>query len=82
MQEVGEGRPLVNIPELLGGVPGLLARDRQNFAQDVQLSVRGFGARASFGIRGVRLYVDGIAVIDVGARLQVAQVSNWPTRST
>jgi iron complex outermembrane recepter protein len=54
------GRAQVNISEGLGGVPGLLARDRQNYAQDVQISVRGFGARASFGIRGVRLYVDDI----------------------
>ncbi len=54
------GRAQVNISESLGSVPGLLARDRQNYAQDVQISVRGFGARASFGIRGVRLYVDGI----------------------
>lgn len=55
-----EGQAQINISESLAGVPGLLARDRQNFAQDVQISVRGFGARASFGIRGVRLYVDGV----------------------
>jgi iron complex outermembrane receptor protein len=53
-------RPGVNISETLAGVPGLLARDRQNYAQDVQISVRGFGARSTFGIRGVRVYVDGI----------------------
>ena len=58
--EVRDGHALVNISESLSAVPGLLARDRQNYAQDVQISVRGFGARASFGIRGVRLYVDGI----------------------
>ncbi|HEV6966138.1 TonB-dependent receptor [Roseateles sp.] len=54
------GRAQVNLSEGLGGVPGLLARDRQNYAQDVQISVRGFGARSAFGIRGVRLYVDDI----------------------
>ena len=54
------GRAQVNISEGLGGVPGLLARDRQNYAQDVQISARGFGARSSFGIRGVRVYVDDI----------------------
>jgi iron complex outermembrane receptor protein len=59
-EELRAGRAQVNISEGLGGVPGLLARDRQNYAQDVQISVRGFGARASFGIRGVRLYVDDI----------------------
>jgi len=48
------------VAEHLLGVPGVLARSRQNFAQDEQLSIRGFGTRASFGIRGVRLYVDGI----------------------
>jgi iron complex outermembrane receptor protein len=57
---VREGHALVNISESLGSVPGLLARDRQNYAQDVQIAVRGFGARSTFGIRGVRLYVDGI----------------------
>ncbi|MFC5570913.1 TonB-dependent receptor family protein [Lysobacter yangpyeongensis] len=48
------------VAERLNGVPGVLARSRQNYAQDEQLSIRGFGTRASFGIRGVRLYVDGI----------------------
>jgi iron complex outermembrane recepter protein len=50
----------VNISESLRDVPGLLARDRQNYAQDEQISIRGFGARAPFGIRGVRIYIDGI----------------------
>lgn len=50
----------VNVSERLGGVPGVLARDRQNYAQDTQLSIRGFGARATFGVRGVRLYADGV----------------------
>lgn len=54
------GSPGINPSELLQGVPGILARDRQNYAQDEQISIRGFGSRATFGIRGVRLYVDGI----------------------
>ena len=52
--------PGVNVSERLGGIPGLLARDRQNYAQDTQLSIRGFGARSTFGVRGVRLFADGI----------------------
>ncbi|AOZ08768.1 TonB-dependent receptor family protein [Cupriavidus malaysiensis] len=52
--------PLVNLSEVLGGVPGLSARERQNYAQDLQLAVRGFGSRSTFGVRGVRLLVDGI----------------------
>ena len=58
--DIRDGRLQVNLSESVGAVPGLVARDRQNYAQDVQLSVRGFGARSSFGVRGVRLYVDDI----------------------
>ena len=58
--ELQAGRPQSSLAEGLGRVPGLAVRERQNFAQDVQLSVRGFGSRASFGVRGLRLYVDGI----------------------
>ena len=71
---VRDGHALVNISESLGSVPGLLARDRQNYAQDVQISVRGFGARASFGIRGVRLYVDGIPATLPDGQGQISNV--------
>ena len=50
----------MHLSESLGGVPGLQIQNRQNLAQDLQLSMRGFGARSTFGVRGVRLYVDGI----------------------
>ena len=50
----------VNLTETLSGVPGLQLNNRENYAQDLQLSMRGFGARSTFGVRGVRLYVDGI----------------------
>ncbi|MEN1973257.1 TonB-dependent receptor [Luteimonas sp. MJ204] len=49
-----------DVADALRGIPGLLARDRQNLAQDTQLSIRGFGSRATFGVRGLRLYADGI----------------------
>ncbi|WP_409929257.1 TonB-dependent receptor family protein [Bordetella genomosp. 13] len=53
-------QPGINLSEGLGGVPGLQIQNRQNYAQDLQLSIRGFGARSTFGVRGVRLYVDGV----------------------
>ncbi|MDP9898483.1 TonB-dependent receptor [Variovorax ginsengisoli] len=53
-------RMQAQLSEGLGGVPGLQVQNRQNLAQDLQISVRGFGARSTFGVRGVRLYVDGI----------------------
>lgn len=49
-----------NAAELLAGIPGVTALDRQNYAQDTQLSIRGYGARATFGVRGIRLYADGV----------------------
>ena len=72
--DVRDGRARVNFSESLGAVPGLLARDRQNYAQDVQLSVRGFGARSTFGIRGVRLYVDGIPATLPDGQGQISNV--------
>ncbi|MDQ2819138.1 MAG: TonB-dependent receptor, partial [Pseudomonadota bacterium] len=50
----------VNISEALSAVPGLVAQNRQNYAQDIQLSSRGFGARSAFGVRGIRLISDGV----------------------
>ena len=71
---IRDSRLQVNISESLGGVPGLLARDRQNYAQDVQISVRGFGARSTFGIRGVRLYIDGIPATLPDGQGQISNV--------
>jgi iron complex outermembrane recepter protein len=59
-QTIRDGQLQVNLSESLMTVPGVSAQSRQNYAQDLQLSVRGFGARSSFGVRGIRLYSDGI----------------------
>jgi iron complex outermembrane receptor protein len=55
-----ENRLRVNLSEALGRIPGLNIQNRHNYAQDLQVSSRGFGSRASFGVRGVRLIQDGI----------------------
>jgi len=57
---IANGQLQVNLSESLITVPGVSVESRQNYAQDLQLSVRGFGARSSFGVRGLRLYSDGI----------------------
>ncbi|MES2316820.1 MAG: TonB-dependent receptor [Pseudomonadota bacterium] len=57
---IGAGQMRVNASESLAAVPGLVAQNRQNYAQDLQISSRGFGARSAFGVRGVRLIADGI----------------------
>ncbi len=58
--EIREGRGQVNLSESLGRVPGIVVQNRQNYAQDLQISSRGFGARATFGVRGIRLIADGV----------------------
>src|SRR5512145_3086559 len=58
--EIQFARPQVNISETLNRVPGVVASNRQNYAQDLQISIRGFGARSTFGVRGIRLIADGI----------------------
>jgi iron complex outermembrane receptor protein len=58
--EIHDGQSQVNLSESLDTVPGVSVQSRQNYAQDLQISSRGFGARSSFGVRGVRLYSDGI----------------------
>jgi iron complex outermembrane receptor protein len=52
--------PMINLSEAMARVPGLVVANRNNYAQDLQISSRGFGARAGFGVRGLRLYTDGI----------------------
>ncbi|ENO4063307.1 MULTISPECIES: TonB-dependent receptor PqqU [Klebsiella] len=58
--EMRQAVPRVNLSESLGAVPGLQVQNRQNYAQDLQLSIRGFGSRSTYGVRGLRIYVDGI----------------------
>lgn len=57
---IRDGQPAVNLSEPLVRVPGVFAANRNNYAQDVQISSRGYGGRATFGVRGVRLYQDFI----------------------
>ncbi len=57
---IHDGQPMINLSETLVRVPGVYAANRNNYAQDLQISSRGFGARAQFGVRGVRLYQDYI----------------------
>ena len=57
---IQESGPGVNMSESLNKIPGVVALNRQNYAQDLQISIRGFGARTAFGVRGVRIIADGI----------------------
>lgn len=72
--------PLVNLSELLSAVPGLQVRERQNYAQDLQVSVRGFGTRSTFGVRGVRILIDGIPATNPDGQGQAATASLTSTK--
>lgn len=57
---IREDNAQVNLSETLNRIPGIVVQNRQNYAQDLQISSRGFGSRSTFGVRGVRLIADGI----------------------
>jgi iron complex outermembrane recepter protein len=59
-EELRAGGLMVNLSESLVRVPGITVNMRHNYAQDLQISSRGFGARSAFGVRGIRLYTDGV----------------------
>jgi iron complex outermembrane recepter protein len=63
----------INLSDDIGFVPGLLAFDRHNYAQDQQVSIRGIGANSTFGIRGVRIYQDGIPQTGPDGQGQISQ---------
>jgi iron complex outermembrane recepter protein len=58
--ELHPARPAVDLQELLRAVPGVVVGNRHNLAMDTRVVVRGFGARSAFGVRGVRIILDGI----------------------
>ena len=58
--EIQNATQLLAMDEVLAGIPGLYMQNRYNFSQDLRVSLRGFGARSAFGIRGIKVIVDGI----------------------
>ena len=68
---IGRATQGIALDEALAGVPGVFAQNRYNFSQDVRLSIRGFGARAPFGIRGIRVLLDDLPETLVDGQSQV-----------
>ena len=58
-RQLQSGTQQLALDEALVNIPGLFVQNGTNFAQDIRLSIRGFGARSAFGIRGVKVLVDG-----------------------
>ena len=59
-RDLTDEAPSLDIAALLQGLPGVQADQRANFAQDSRISLRGFGSRSSFGVRGIEVLLDGI----------------------
>ncbi len=57
---ISRGRPTWGLDEALASVPGVYAANRYNFSQDQRISIRGFGSRSAFAVRGIQVLVDGI----------------------
>ena len=72
--EILNGRPTLTLGEALSQVPGVFVTSRFNFTQDTRLSIRGFGARSAFGIRGVRVLLDGIPLTLPDGQSQVDSI--------
>jgi iron complex outermembrane receptor protein len=69
----------VNLSDVLASVPGVVALNRNNYAQDVQISMRGFGARSAFGVRGIRIITDDIPATIPDGQGQTSTVSMTST---
>src|SRR5712691_7554256 len=58
--EISRAKPTWGLDEALANVPGVFVANRYNFSQDQRISIRGFGARSAFAVRGIKILVDGI----------------------
>lgn len=70
-----QGNQGKSLQDLLIGVPGLTAMNSSNFAQDLRVSIRGFGSRAAFGIRGIKILYDGVPATTPDGQSQLDHVA-------
>ena len=73
-QQLHDGQPEQNLSEPLQHTPGIFALNRQNYAQDLLISSRGFGANSAFGARGIKLIVDGIPGTAADGQGQISHI--------
>ncbi|MFO1494349.1 MAG: TonB-dependent receptor [Lysobacterales bacterium] len=74
LETLRQQRRALDITEALSTLPGVVARQRYNEAQDSQISIRGFGARSPFGARGLRVEYDGIPATAVDGQSQLGHI--------
>jgi len=74
LDELRRRRAALDIAEALAELPGVIARQRYNQAQDTQIQIRGFGARSPFGVRGLRIEYDGIPATAADGQSQIGHL--------
>ena len=72
--QIHDGQPEQNLSEPLARAPGIFALNRQNYAQDLLISSRGFGANSTFGARGIKIFVDGIPGTAADGQGQISHI--------
>ena len=72
--QIHDGQPEQNLSEPLARAPGIFALNRQNYAQDLLISSRGFGANSTFGSRGIKIFVDGIPGTAADGQGQISHI--------
>ena len=58
--EIQRGQPTIGVDEALNNIPGVVVANRHNFSLDQRISIRGFGSRSNFGVRGLKILLDGV----------------------
>src|SRR6266568_2882688 len=58
--QISDAKPTWGLDEALAGIPGVYVANRYNFSLDQRISIRGFGSRSAFAVRGIKVLVDGI----------------------
>lgn len=59
-KELQRGQPTIGLDEALSNLPGVVVANRYNFSLDQRISIRGFGSRSNFGVRGLKVLLDGV----------------------
>jgi iron complex outermembrane recepter protein len=58
--DLQRGQPTIGLDEALSNLPGVVVANRYNFSLDQRISIRGFGSRSNFGVRGIKILLDGV----------------------
>jgi iron complex outermembrane recepter protein len=74
LRDIQRGEKGVSLDEALHHVPGVIASNRQNLSQGERLTVRGLGARAAFGVRGLKVLLDGIPLTTPDGQTQLGNI--------